>query len=45
MSEVISWIDVDSLLLLFSMMIVVAIVASTGVFDYMAVYAYKVIKN
>ncbi|XP_033212029.1 P protein-like [Belonocnema kinseyi] len=42
MGEVISWIDVDSLLLLFSMMIVVAIFASTGIFDYLAVYAYKI---
>ena len=42
MEEIISWIDVDTLLLLFSMMILVAIVADTGIFDYLAVYAYKV---
>lgn len=42
MAEIISWIDVDTLLLLFSMMILVAIVADTGVFDFLAVYAYKV---
>ncbi|XP_011499629.1 PREDICTED: P protein [Ceratosolen solmsi marchali] len=42
MSEIISWIDVDTLLLLFSMMILVAVVADTGVFDYLAVYAYKI---
>lgn len=42
MTELISWIDVDTLLLLFSMMILVAVFAETGVFDYLAVYAYKV---
>lgn len=42
MAEIVSWIDIDTLLLLFSMMILVAIVADTGIFDYLAVYAYKV---
>ncbi|OXU23779.1 hypothetical protein TSAR_010202 [Trichomalopsis sarcophagae] len=42
MAEIISWIDVDTLLLLFSMMILVAIVADTGIFDFLAVYAYKI---
>lgn len=42
MSELISWIDVDTLLLLFSMMILVAVTAETGIFDWLAVYAYKV---
>ncbi|CAL7951356.1 unnamed protein product [Xylocopa violacea] len=42
MSELISWIDVDTLLLLFSMMILVAVVAETGIFDWLAVYAYKI---
>ncbi|KAG5330208.1 P protein, partial [Acromyrmex heyeri] len=42
MSELISWIDMDTLLLLFSMMILVAIIAETGVFDWLAVYAYKI---
>ncbi|XP_018394179.1 PREDICTED: P protein [Cyphomyrmex costatus] len=42
MSEVISWIDMDTLLLLFSMMVLVAIIAETGVFDWLAVYAYKI---
>lgn len=40
-----AWIDVDTLLLLFSMMILVAVVADTGVFDYLAVHAYKVRKH
>lgn len=42
MAELISWIDVETLLLLFSMMMLVAILSETGIFDYMAVYAYKV---
>ena len=42
MSELISWIDVETLLLLFSMMVLVAILSETGFFDYLAVYAYKV---
>lgn len=37
-----SWIDVETLLLLFGMMILVAILSETGVFDYLAVYAFKV---
>jgi hypothetical protein len=42
MSELISWIDAETLLLLFSMMVLVAILSETGIFDYLAVYAYKV---
>jgi Na+/H+ antiporter NhaD/arsenite permease-like protein len=42
MAELISWIDVETLLLLFSMMMLVAILSETGIFDYLAVYAYKV---
>lgn len=42
MTELISWIDVDTLLLLFSMMVLVAIVAETGIFDWLAVYAYRI---
>lgn len=42
MSEIMTWVDVETLLLLFSMMILVAIVSQTGFFDFIAVYAYKV---
>lgn len=42
MEEIISWIDVETLLLLFGMMLLVAILSETGAFDYLAVYAYKV---
>ncbi|XP_044738075.1 P protein [Chrysoperla carnea] len=39
---IISWIDIETILLLFSMMILVAIFSDTGVFDYMAVAAYQI---
>lgn len=42
MPMLMSWIDVETLLLLFGMMILVAILSETGVFDYLAVYAFKV---
>lgn len=42
MSEIVSWIDVETLLLLFGMMILVAILSETGIFDFLAVYAYKI---
>lgn len=41
MAEIISWIEVETLTLLFSMMILVTILSDTGVIDYMAVLAYK----
>lgn len=42
MAVIISWIDTETLLLLFGMMVLVAVLAETGVFDYLAVYAFKV---
>lgn len=42
MGELMGWIDVETLLLLFGMMILVAILSETGIFDFLAVYAYKV---
>lgn len=42
MATIMGWIDVETLLLLFGMMILVAILSETGIFDYLAVYAYKV---
>lgn len=44
MPVLMSWIDVETLLLLFGMMILVAILSETGIFDFLAVYAYKVIR-
>ncbi|XP_028167058.1 P protein-like [Ostrinia furnacalis] len=43
--EVISWLDVETLLLLFSMMLLVAIMAETGMFDFLAVYTFEVTKG
>ncbi|XP_053622077.1 P protein-like isoform X2 [Plodia interpunctella] len=40
--ELVSWLDVETLLLLFSMMLLVAIMAETGLFDYLAVMAFEV---
>ncbi|XP_068621881.1 P protein-like [Battus philenor] len=40
--ELVSWLDVETLLLLFSMMLLVAILAETGLFDYLAVVAFEV---
>lgn len=40
--ELISWLDMETLLLLFSMMLLVAIMAETGLFDYLAVYTFEV---
>lgn len=42
MGDIMGWIDVETLLLLFGMMILVAILSETGIFDFLAVYAYKV---
>jgi P protein len=42
MAEIVSYIDVETILLLFSMMILVAILTQTGIFDYLAVWVYKV---
>ncbi|XP_053694022.1 P protein-like [Sabethes cyaneus] len=42
MEDIVGWIDVETILLLFSMMILVAILAETGIFDYLAVYIYKI---
>lgn len=42
MDEIIKWIDYESLLLIYSMMILVAILIDTGIFDYVAVYTFQV---
>ncbi|GBP42925.1 P protein [Eumeta japonica] len=41
LGELVSWLDVETLLLLFSMMLLVAILAETGLFDYLAVVAFE----
>ncbi|XP_062139336.1 P protein-like [Drosophila sulfurigaster albostrigata] len=41
LATIIGWIDVEALVLLFGMMIMVAILSETGLFDYLAVFAYQ----
>lgn len=41
MSEIVRWMNCETLLLLFSMMILVAILTETGVFNFIAVYAFE----
>lgn len=41
MEEILTWMDVEPILLLFCMMIIVGILTETGIFDYLAVYIYK----
>lgn len=41
MQEIVVWMNSETLLLLFSMMILVAILTETGVFNYIAVFAFK----
>ncbi|KAK3785483.1 hypothetical protein RRG08_048618 [Elysia crispata] len=45
MDVIISWIDMETLTLLFGMMIIVSIFAETGFFDYSALQAYKLAKG
>lgn len=42
LEELVSWLDVETLLLLFSMMVLVAIMAETGLFDFLAVFTFEV---
>ncbi|XP_025406377.1 P protein-like [Sipha flava] len=43
--ELSSWIDIETLLLLFCMMVIVGILSETGIFDYLAIIAYKETKG
>ncbi|XP_049883736.1 P protein-like [Pectinophora gossypiella] len=45
LEELVSWLDAETLLLLFSMMLLVAIMAETGIFDFLAVYTFQVTKG
>lgn len=42
---ILEWIDMPMLTLLFSMMIIVAIVSDAGMFDFLAVYAFQIAKG
>ncbi|XP_068622152.1 P protein [Battus philenor] len=43
--ELVSWLDAETLLLLFSMMVLVAIASETGVFDFLAVFTFQVTRG
>lgn len=45
MNDIIKWMDYETLLLIFSMMLLVAILVDTGIFDYIAVYTFQVSVN
>ncbi|GFS05033.1 P protein [Elysia marginata] len=45
MHEIIGWIDMETMTLLFGMMIIVSIFAETGFFDYSALQAYKLARG
>ncbi|XP_067645209.1 P protein-like [Eurosta solidaginis] len=45
LTKIVRWMDTETLLLLFGMMILVGILAESGIFDYFAVYAYKMSKG
>lgn len=45
LAEVISWLDVETLSLLFGMMIIVAIFCETGFFDYFAILAFRMARG
>ncbi|XP_017052078.1 P protein isoform X1 [Drosophila ficusphila] len=42
LTDIISWVDFETLMLLLGMMIMVAIMSETGIFDWMAVLAYRI---
>ncbi|XP_072948685.1 P protein-like [Epargyreus clarus] len=45
LQQLVSWLDMETLLLLFSMMLLVAIMAETGMFDFLAVFTFEVTKG
>uniref|UniRef100_A0A6P4E901 P protein n=1 Tax=Drosophila rhopaloa TaxID=1041015 RepID=A0A6P4E901_DRORH len=45
LQKIISWVDFETLMLLLGMMIMVAIMSETGIFDWMAVLAYRISKG
>ncbi|XP_039951555.1 P protein-like [Bactrocera tryoni] len=42
---IMSWVDIETMLLLFSMMLLIAMLADSGIFDFFAVYAYEISKG
>ena len=42
---IITWVDIETLTLLFSMMVIVSILSETGAFNYLGFWAFKVTKG
>ncbi|XP_034485924.1 P protein-like [Drosophila innubila] len=45
LSKIIGWMDMETLMLLFGMMVMVSIISDTGIFDYLSVIAYQLSKG
>ncbi|XP_020799901.1 P protein [Drosophila serrata] len=45
LSTIMSWVDIETLTLLIGMMIIVGIMSETGVFDWLAILAYRISKG
>lgn len=45
LGTIISWIDMDTLMLLFGMMVIISVMAETGIFDYLSVFSYRLSKG
>ena len=45
MADVLTWVDVETLTLLFSMMVIVSVLSETGIFNYMGYWAFRVTKG
>lgn len=45
LKKIIEWIDMETLMLLFGMMVMVSIISETGLFDFLSVFAYQLSKG
>ena len=45
LAEVLTWVDVETLTLLFSMMVIVSVLSESGIFNYMGYWAFRVTKG
>jgi Na+/H+ antiporter NhaD/arsenite permease-like protein len=45
LEEIVSWIDIETVVLLFAMMIMVSILSETGVFNFLGYWSFKVTKG
>ena len=45
LEEIITWIDIETLVLLFSMMVIVSVLSETGLFNCMGYWAFRTTKG